>query len=157
MTFQRILTSRKVLLALLCSLLIAGCSNDFAQSVRKLTYPPDFTYTEPSELRSDMDTLAQQMILLDTALDDIYVSNNSNENEWHRERVLGALKEMSKTAYLLQEGDAGGNHPYLQAQLRDFSAKVDQARSAASLAKPNYYYAAKVSASCTNCHAVNRN
>jgi hypothetical protein len=47
---------------------LSGCSNQFAASVRKVTYAPDFKDTELAFLRSDMHKLAQQMTLLEQAL-----------------------------------------------------------------------------------------
>jgi hypothetical protein len=137
------------------SVTLVGCSSQFAESVRKVTYPPNFKYTKPDELRSDMGKLAQQMLLLDEALVNTYASDE-NGIQTQRQLVLKALQNMGKTAAKLSEGDSGGNHPYIQAHLKGFVAKIDQAKTAASLQAPNYYYAGKVSGGCTNCHKVNR-
>lgn len=137
------------------SLAITACSSQFAESVRKVTYPPDFKYTKPADLRSEMDKLAQQMLLLDKALINVYESNQ-NGIENRRQQVLLALNNMGRTAAKLKEGETGGNHPFMQQHMQEFVAKIDQARTAASLTEPNYYFAGKVSGGCTNCHKVNR-
>jgi hypothetical protein len=128
-----------------------GCSSQFTESMRKLTYPPGFKYTQLAELRSDMAKLAQQMLLLDEVLINPYEQTQDGA-EGQRQQVLQVLQNMGITASTFIEGEAGGNHPFIQ----DFVAKVDQARTAASLQYPNYYYAGKVSGGCTNCHKVNR-
>jgi hypothetical protein len=136
-------------------LTIAGCSSKFAESMRKITYPPGFKYTEPAELRSDMARLSQQMLLLDKALIKGYETSQDDAKD-QRQQVLQALQNMGKTAAKLMTGEAGGNHPFMQDHMQDFVAAIDQAKAAAALQEPNYYFAGKVSGGCTNCHKVNR-
>ncbi len=146
---------KKVFMLATCTLVTVACSSQFAASMRKVTYPPDFKYTEPAELRSDMGRLAQQMQLLDQAL--ISQSEQTQvEAEMQRKEVLLALKNMERIATSLQAGDAGANHPFMQDYMQGFVSKIDQARVAASLEQPRYYFAGKVSGACTNCHKVNR-
>jgi hypothetical protein len=144
-----------VIVVIMGSSSIMGCSSQFAESMRKLTYPSGFKYTQAAELRSDMDKLAQQMLLLDEALINAD-GPTPNGAEDQRKQVLQILQNMGRTASTLIEGETGGNHPFLQDHMQDFVAKVDQARTAASLQDPNYYYAGKVSGGCTNCHKINR-
>lgn len=134
---------------------LVGCSSQFAESMRKYTYPPGFKYIQPSELRSDMAKLAQQMLLLDEVLIKPYERTQVGA-EGQRQQVLLVLQNMERTASTLIEGETGGNHPFIQEHMQEFIAKVDKARAAASLQEPNYYYAGKVSGGCTNCHKVNR-
>jgi hypothetical protein len=131
-----------LVLVVVMTLLITSCTNEFAASMRQLTYPPDFKYTEQDELRTDMAMLALQMQLLENALakkEEPY----STDAEVQRETVLASLRKISSITSSLKAGDSGANHPFMQDYMSDFGAKVDQARSAASLAKPNYYYAGK--------------
>jgi hypothetical protein len=135
--------------------MLMSCSSEFASSMRQLTYPPEFKYTEQDELRTDMAMLALQMQLLEQALAK-EEKPDSTDAETQREEVLASLRKMSSIASSLQAGDSGANHPFMQDYMSDFSAKVDQARTAASLAQPNYYYAGKVSGGCAGCHKINR-
>jgi len=144
-----------ILIALASSTLLVGCSNQFASSVRKVTYAPDFKYTEQSVLRSDMDKLAQQMGLLELALAKPY-GETPDAIEVQREEVLFALKNMSEIASRLKTGNSGANHPFMDDYMQNFISKVDKARTAASLQQPRYFFAGKVSGSCTSCHKVNR-
>jgi CBS-domain-containing membrane protein len=139
----------------LSAILLAACSNKFAASVRKVTYPPDFKYTEKAELRTDMQSLALQMGLLDQALIKP-LAQTPNEIEIQREQVLTALKNMSKIATNLQAGNSGANHPFMDDYMQKLVGKIDEARIAASFEQPRYYFAGKVSGSCVNCHKVNR-
>tara|TARA_R110001583_G_scaffold38306_2_gene123775 strand:+ start:346 stop:909 length:564 start_codon:yes stop_codon:yes gene_type:complete len=155
MNKKRVLWYASIVVLIMGSSTIVGCSSQFTESMRKLTYPPGFKYTQPAELRSDMAKLAQQMLLLDEVLINPYEQTQDGA-EGQRQQVLQVLQNMGITASTFIEGEAGGNHPFIQDHMQDFVAKVDQARTAASLQDPNYYYAGKVSGGCTNCHKVNR-
>jgi len=136
-------------------ILIASCNSQFASQVRKVTYPPDFTYTEQSELRSNMAQLSQQMVLLEIALNTA-PEQTTQAYEAQREAVLNSLREMEKIASRLKAGNAGANHPFMDDYMQDFIVKVDKARVAASFEAPRYYFAGKVAGACTSCHKVNR-
>jgi len=155
MNKKRVLQYVSIVVLIIGSSTIVGCSNQFAESMRKFTYPPGFKYTQSAELRSDMAKLAQQMLLLDEILIKPYEQTQDGA-EGQRQQVLQVLQNMGRIAATLIEGEAGGNHPFIQEHMQDFVAKVDQARTAASLQEPSYYYAGKVSGGCTNCHKVNR-
>lgn len=135
--------------------LLTACSSQFAESVRKVTYPPDFNYVEPEQLRSDMSQLGALMRTLEFQLAD-EPEHSSSRAEQHRQRVIETLSSIEGIAIRLQAGDAGANHPFLQDYMRDFVKTVGEARVAASLQQPRYFLAAKVSGGCTNCHRVNR-
>lgn len=155
MNKKRVLWHARIVVLIMGSSTLVGCSSQFAESMRKFTYPPGFKYTQPAELRSDMAKLAQQMLLLDELLINPYELTQDGV-EGQRQQVIQVLQNMGRTASTLIEGETGGNHPFIQEHMQDFVAKVDQARIAASLQEPNYYYAGKVSGGCTNCHKVNR-
>jgi hypothetical protein len=139
----------------ICALVLVGCSSQFAASIRKVTYPLDFKYTEQADLRSDMGRLAQQMSLLDHALLDQYDRTQASA-EIQRQQVLIALQKIGKLASNLKAGNNGANHPFMQDHMQDFVAKIDKARTMASLEQPSYYFAGKISGECINCPKVNR-
>lgn len=146
---------RVLLIAAISALVLLGCSSKFAESLRKVTYPPDFKYTEQSDLRSDMHSLAFQMGLLDKALIKPSVQT-PNDIEIQRVEVLKALRNMGRIATNLQAGNSGANHPFMDDYMEHLVGKIDEARVAASLEQPRYYYAGKVSGGCVNCHKANR-
>jgi hypothetical protein len=148
-------TLKVALLGMCSTLVLVGCSSNFASSVRKVTYPPDFKYTEQVDLRSDMHQLAYQMALLDTALITPDTQNAGN-GEIQREKVLKALKSMGRIASRLEAGSTGANHPFMDDYMQDLTAKIDKASIAASFKEPRYYFAGQVSGGCVNCHKVNR-
>ncbi|WP_343856872.1 hypothetical protein [Aliiglaciecola litoralis] len=125
------------------------------ESLRKVTYPPDFKYTEPSKLRSEMGQLAQQMRMLDEALNE-RPNHNDVEIEEQRQQVLSALAQIERIASRLQSGNSGANHPFMQDYMDTFVSQVGEARVAASLPEPRYYFAGKISGGCTSCHRINR-
>tara|TARA_R110000744_G_scaffold244695_1_gene361528 strand:+ start:841 stop:1308 length:468 start_codon:yes stop_codon:yes gene_type:complete len=151
----RIALSKIAVTVVISTFVLVGCSSQFNSSLRKVTYPPDFKYTEQADLSSDMNRLAHQMALLDTALDKP-LEQSQNEPDLQREQVLNALKNIGKIASNLKGGDMGANHPFMEDYMQDFVSQIDKARTAASLPEPRYYLAGKVSGGCTNCHAVNR-
>jgi len=139
-------------------LMIAACSSDFAANVRKVTYPPDFKYVSAQELRSGMEKMAFQLQLLDQAL----LTSNSEQimeqqqQQQQQQKVMDALRNIEKIGAKLQAGEGGASHPFLQDFMGGFVSKVTEARIAASLDKPRYYLAGKVSGGCVNCHKINR-
>ena len=152
---QSIAKNRVVFIALLVVISIVGCSSQFAFSIRKVTYPPDFNYIEPSQLKTDMGKLAQLMRQLDEALLE-KPAYESSEQENQRQQVLSALSQMERLTTKLQATESGANHPFMQDFMQNFVATVSEARVAASLPQPRYYFAGKISGGCTNCHQINR-
>jgi hypothetical protein len=137
--------------ALLLVSSLVGCS---LSDIRKVTYPPDFNYIEPQEIRTGMTKMAAQIRLLDIALQASVTDPDAKATQ--QKRVMAALNNIENIASGLQGNPAGSNHPYMQDFMAEFVAKVDKARSAASLAEPRYYYAGKVAGACTVCHQINR-
>ena len=131
-------------------LVISGCA-DFAAAVRQVTYPPDFQYVTGQEFRSRMDRMAFQLQLLDRAL-----MEDAAGRPPQQEQVLGNLRNIERVASSLQAGEAGSSHPFLQDFMEGFVSDVEQARNAAALDPPSYYYAGRVAGGCVNCHKVNR-
>lgn len=155
MSKLRMSATKVIVIAAISAIVLLGCSSKFAASIRKVTYPPDFKYTEQADLRSDMHKLAQQMALLDQALIQP-LAQTENGIELQREQVLNALKNMGRVATNLKAGNTGANHPFMDDYMQHLISKIDEARTAASLEKPRFYFAGKVSGSCVNCHQVNR-
>jgi hypothetical protein len=149
------IASKNILVTVISTLVLVGCSSQFASSVRKVTYPPDFKYTEQAELRSNMHQLAMQMAILDKALV-IGLDQVQNEPELQREQVLTALRNMGKIASNLNAGETGANHPFMDDYMKGFISEIDKAKTAASLQPPRYYFAGKISGGCAGCHNVNR-
>ena len=135
---------------LLTILAFTGCSN-LPALVRKVTYPPDFKYVSTDELRSRMSQMAFQLQLLDHALEESNIGQPDQQ-----QNVLSALRNIERIGSSLQAGEEGSNHPFLQDYMNDFVNDVGQARSAASLIPPSYYYAGRIAGGCVNCHKVNR-
>ena len=150
MTYRNILSATAV--AVLSGILITGCS---LSDIRKVTYPPDFNYIEPKDIKTDMGKMAAYIRVLDIALTPVDASDPVAKAE-QQSQVVAVLGNIEKIASGLQDASGGSNHPYMQDFMRDFVAKVDKARVAASLTEPRYYFAGKVSGGCAVCHQVNR-
>ncbi len=149
MKVQKKLSHFRIMILATMIFMMGGCG-DFAAVVRKVTYPPDFKYVTGDELRSQMEQMAFQLQLLDQAL-----MQDKNEQSV-QQQVLNALGNIERIGSGLQAGDAGSNHPFLQDSMKNFVSVVGQAREAASMNPPQYYYAGKVAGGCVNCHKINR-
>ena len=136
---------------LVAGLMTSGCSSQMAAAMRKVTYPPEFQYVEPAQLRSNMDHLAQHVRSLDLAL---HPSNSDLSPE--QQQVIAALQSIERIADKLKAGEGGASHPFLQNDMSRFASQVTEARVAASLPQPSYYLAGKVAGGCVNCHKINR-
>ena len=142
----------KALFAVTVAAMIAGCS---MSDVRKMTYPPDFNYIDSQTISGEMAKMAAEIAILDYAL--VPPENDTPQARASQQRrVVSALANIEKIATRLKSNNEGSNHPYMQDFMTDFVAKVDEARTAASLTEPRYYYAGKVAGACAACHAVNR-
>ena len=144
----------RMVIVLSCAAMLS-CTSQFATQMRKVTYPPDFVYTEKRDLRSGMAELAQQLVSLEYAL--IHMPENTiAAKEAQRNNVLYSLREMQRIASTLKASRTGANHPFMEDYMQEFIATVDKARGAASIENPRYYFAGKVSGACTSCHSINR-
>lgn len=153
MSFQRIKRNSGIAMVLMVAL-TTGCTYSLSD-VRKVTYPPDFNYIEPQDIKTDMAKMAAQIRLLDIALEPVDEKDPA-ALERQRQTVMAALDSIEGIASGLQSAHTGSNHPYMQDFMGDFVARVDKARVAASLAQPRYYFAGKVAGGCAVCHQVNR-
>lgn len=135
---------------LMLTLALVSCS-DLAGTVRKVTYPPGFTYVSRDELDSRMHELAYELQQLDLAL-----APERDALSEQQQQVVGILRKMERIAGGIQAGEAGSNHPFLQNDMTSFLTILGQARASASMTPPQYFGAGRVSGSCTNCHVKNR-
>ena len=130
--------SVRIMLFLLVVSTVNACGNT-AATIRRVTYPPDFTYVSGQQLRSRMDQLAFQLGLLDQALAD-----SNFRIEIQQQEVVGILADIERIGGNLQANEAGSNHPFLQDHMRNFVYDVGQARMSASLDPPSFYLAGRV-------------
>jgi uncharacterized membrane protein YccC len=147
--FQPLLVVR-IMLSILVVSTFSACDNT-AATIRRVTYPPDFTYVSGQQLRSRMSQLAFQLQLLDEAL-----AESNNQQQVQQQQVVSILGNIGRIGSNLQANDAGSNHPFLQNQMRSFVSDVGEARVAASLNPPSFYLAGRIAGGCVNCHSVNR-
>lgn len=125
------------LFAIVLSLALAGgCAE-----IRKATYPPGFAYIEKRELQGSMGLMAAAMGQLDAL-----IAAGSPQ-----EKILDQLGVIEGVASKLSAGGAT-NHLLLDEHMEDFRADLSKARLMASLSSPNYYYAGRLSGSCSGCH-----
>jgi hypothetical protein len=141
-------TSGWTIVLLAAGLAAGGCS-DLGKNVRKVTYPPDFTYLPREKIESAMWQLATGVRELDMTLRDERIGDGEKQA-----RVLGVLERMQRAADRLDAQGGASNHPLLDRKIPRLGADISAARLAAAGEPPNYALAGSVSGACIYCHTA---
>lgn len=141
------LRTRPVAVVLLgAALLVGSCA-----TVRKATYPPDFVYLSPSEVRGSMNQMSSSI----ARLDDILGAGRRMTPGEHAE-IVRILAELESVAKRLGAGGRDTNHLLIDQHIDQFQVELQQAQSAVEQTPPNYYLAGRLSGSCLACHIHQR-
>ncbi|MDH3689427.1 MAG: hypothetical protein OEU36_08095 [Gammaproteobacteria bacterium] len=116
-------------------------------AVRKVTYPPDFSYLSTKQVRTTMGAFASGVARLDMLL-----SESDDNFAQRREAIILQLKKMEKLSESLGAGYQKTNHLLIDEHIDEFRADVRGARLAAEQEPPSYYLAGRLTGSCTACH-----
>jgi len=130
-------------------MVLTGCSNGVFESIRKVTYPPDFNYISSDNLTSTMHQFAWYTTLLDNSLQDTLPVP-----EPQRLYAISILRKMEKLSHALGEDNLSSNHNIVSFNIKQFRQNIVNARDGLQMDPPNYYLAGSVSAYCLNCHAL---
>lgn len=134
------------------ALTLLGCSNGMLETVRKVTYPPDFNYISRDTLTSTMQQFAWYTSLLDNALLD-----QQPVPQEQRLNAISILQKMENLSDQLGEENLSSNHNVVSFNISQFKQNIINARQAIEQEPPNYYLAGSVSAYCLNCHSLHKN
>jgi len=134
------------LLALLLTL--TACSSSVLETVRKVTYPPDFSYISKQKLQSTMHQFAWYTTLLDNSLRD-----TSAVSLEQRQNAISILNKMETLSLELGTQSLSSNHNIVSFNIDQFRHNIVNARTGLEQEPPNYYLAGSVSGYCLNCHA----
>ena len=116
-------------------------------TIRKATYPSDFTYISTTQVESTMTALAVSMDRIDRVLIDTTLDTDDR-----RDRILVELDKMETLGLSIAAGTQKTNHLVIDSHIDDFLADIRQARDASSKDPPNYYPLGRLSGSCRGCH-----
>lgn len=133
------------------SLALVSCTNGVLESVRTVTYPPDFNYISEEKLTNTMQQFAWYTTLLDNSLQDILPVP-----EEQRLNAISILHKMENLSHELGEQNLSSNHNIVSFNIRQFRQNIINARNGLEQDPPNYYLAGSVSAYCLNCHSLNK-
>lgn len=122
---------------------LGGCAD-----IRKLTYPKGFVYLDNAEIESRMRGMGESIERLEKL-----IISSADSKQADRESVLGELKTLEAIARSLEAGDKGTNHPVIDDHINRFIDDIEQAKLFATETPPSYYYAGKLTGSCTSCHS----
>lgn len=132
----------------LCLLLLTGCQNGVFETVRKVTYPPDFNYISREKLTDTMHTFAWYTTLLDNSLRDTSVVTKEQ-----RLSAIEILQKMEKLSMELGTATLSSNHDIVSFNIDQFRQRIIDARKGLQQDPPNYYLVGGVSGYCLNCHS----
>ena len=134
------------------SLVAIGCDTKLLETVRKVTYPPDFNYISRDKLSGTMQQFAWYTTLLDNSLRD-----TSKVTEDQRQSTIDILRKMENLSLQLGSEDLSSNHDIISFNIDQFRNSIIQARIGLQQEPPNYYLVGSVSAYCLNCHRISKN
>jgi hypothetical protein len=139
--------SRTIWLALAPGMivLLAGCA-DWAQWLRRRTYPPDFRYLSRNEVRSTMGELAYHTRELNRLM---HASEDPREQ---RAEVVAELRAMERVAEGLNQSGWPSNHPLIDMNLPNFLRDIRFARESVEREPPNFLLAGSLTGACIYCH-----
>ena len=138
-SFKRITSI--TLLAIMVAATIIGCAQ-----IRKLTYPPDFTYLEKKEVDSLMRRMGESIGRLEQLVAKATPSDTSQQ------QIIAELSKLEGIAIRLSGGHTQTNQFVINDHIEGFISDIDTARMFANLDPPKYSKVADVTSGCTNCH-----
>ncbi len=142
------MTMIKNTLFLLAALLgLAACQNGPLETVRKVTYPPDFNYISQDKLKTTMQTFAWYTTLLDNTLRD-----SAQVSAEQRLQAVRILEKMEKLSRNLGSESLSSNHAVVSNNIDRFRQNIIEARKGLLQEPPNYYVVGAVSGYCLDCH-----
>ena len=138
-SFKRVTTI--TLLAIMVAATIIGCAQ-----IRKLTYPPDFTYLEKKEVDSLMRRMGESIGKLEQLV------AKATPTDTSQQQIIAELSKLEGIAIRLSGGHTQTNQFVINDHIEEFISDIDTARMFANLDPPKYSKVADVTSGCTNCH-----
>jgi len=129
---------------------LAGCNERALETVRKVTYPPDFNYVSKKNLQGTMDQFAWYTELLQRNLD------NTEITPEQRLQTVQILNRMEDLAYRLGSQSLSSNHRQVTENIDAFRRDIIEARNGLLKNPPDYNKARIVPSYCLRCHALGR-
>ncbi len=142
--------NRRRLLMLGAILLLAGCSERALETVRQVTYPPDFNYVSTQKLQGTMSQFAWYTELLQKNLD------NTEITPEQRLQTVQILKKMEGLAAKLGSQSLSSNHRQVTENIDAFRRDIVEARNGLLQNPPDYNKARIVPSYCLRCHALGK-
>jgi hypothetical protein len=136
---------RRTLAAALLAL--AGCSGNAVETVRSITYPPDFAKLPESEAKTAMHQIAISVSELNGLL-----RSEAFPSPEAQQRVVTLLTNMEQASAGIHLLQLRSTHPMLDANIEAFRSDLEQARLAAEASPPNFFLAGSVTGACLHCH-----
>ncbi len=123
------------------------CAGLACETVRKVTYPPEFRYMTRPAIHSSMWKIAERTRELDRVL-----TSSELEERKRSQEVIRLLSELDAITSDLDLGGVRTNHPEFEASLGRFRSDIATAKQEAGEEPPNYFMAGAIVGSCSYCH-----
>lgn len=133
----------------MAAVVIGSCQA--SESIRRVTYPPDFRYLEQHDVTSAMWRLARDVRALKTLL-----GGATDLSPQSHQEVIRLLRDMEATASEIDPKGRRSTHPRIDSNIGAFRRDLAMARQAAEHEPPNYFLAGNVAGSCSYCHEGQR-
>lgn len=138
----------KIALMSILLVTVSGCQNGVLETVRKVTYPPDFNYISKQKVTDTMHAFAWYTTLLDNNLRD-----TATVTKDQRLSAISILQKMEKLSLELGTESLSSNHNIISFNIDQFRQKITDARIGLQQEPPNFYLVGEVSGYCLNCHS----
>jgi hypothetical protein len=117
--------------------------------IRKVTYPPTFTYLEKSDITSSMMQMADSI----RRIDSILISSEIPSDK-QRERIIADLNTIDNIATALGAGTQRTNHLLIDEYIDEFRLALMRAKQDVGSTPPRYYRVGGLIGNCTSCHVL---
>lgn len=131
-----------LMLAMVIAASVAGCAE-----IRKLTYPPDFTYLEKKEVEALMHRMGESIGRLDQL-----VSTAQPSDVIQQQSIIAELNKLEGIAIRLSGGHQQTNQIVIGDHIEQFISDIGTAKMFAKLDPPKYYKVDNVTSGCAECH-----
>ena len=135
------ITSITLIVAMVTATVI-GCAQ-----VRKLTYPPNFTYLEKGEVEALMQSMSKSIGKLDQLVTDAPPSDTVRQ-----QKIIDELSKLEGIATQLSGDHTQTNQFVINDHIQSFFTDLGTAKMFARLDPPNYSKVDYVISACAECH-----
>ena len=148
-----------VVMAFLCGILLTGCAQ-----IRLLTYPKEFNWLDPNDVKSVMHAMALSMNRLHVLAAPLPTDASPDNSDELQSSILEELTLLDELAVSVMGGNNDPlideysgpttNHLLIDEHIDEFISQIQRARWLAEAEPPNYYAVGQLTGNCNACHRM---